>query len=178
MAPRSRTRIVLALLLAALSFGALSATASAHRGGDDAGTTAGKRVALVGTVATVDPAARTLTVTVASKGKHRGWWRHHRLARAAHHGKRRSTSQTFTVNANDLTLPAVGDKVLVKGTLQQDGSVSATALRVLVAAADDDNDDDPSSDDDAANGDDDRGDCAGKGRGHHDDDDDDDRRGS
>jgi len=168
MAPRSRTRVVLALLLAALTLGCFTATAGAHRGGDDSGTAAGKRVALVGTVATVDPTARTFTLTVKNKGKHRGWHhRHHRLARVANHGKKTPATTTYTVNAGELTLPAVGDKALVKGTLQQDGTVTATAIRVLLAAADDNDDDATSGDDDG-----DRGDCAGKGRGHrhHDDD--------
>ncbi len=169
MAPRSRTRIALTLLVAALTFGAFAATASAHRGsGSDSGTTtAGKQVALVGTVATVDPTARTLTLTVKDRGKHRGW-RHHgkgRFARAAHHGKRGRSAETRTVTvlANELALPAVGDKLLVKGTTQADGSVSATELRVLTAANTGDDDGD-------------RGDCNGKSR--HGDDDDDDRRGS
>jgi hypothetical protein len=164
MAPRSKTRIALALLIAALTLGAFAATAGAHRSDDGSGTEAGKRVALVGKVATVDPTARTLTLTVKNKGKHRGW-RHHgkgRVARVAHHGKRGRSAETRTVTvlANELALPAVGDKLLVKGTIQADGSVSATELRVLDAAADDG----------------DRGDCGGKGR--HGDDDDDDRRGS
>lgn len=158
MAPRSKTRIALALLIAALTFGAFAATAGAHRSDDGSGTETGKRVALVGKVATVDPTARTLTLTVKNKGKHRGWHRHHGLARTAHRGKKTPVSTTYTVNANELALPAVGDTLLVKGALQADGSVSATELRVLDAAADDG----------------DRGDCGGKGR-HGDDDD---RRGS
>ncbi len=96
-------------------------------------------VALVGKVATVDPTARTLTLTVKNKGKHRGWHRHHGLARTAHRGKKTPVSKTYTVNANELTLPAVGDKVLVKGTLLADDTVNATAMRVLDAAGDDDN---------------------------------------
>lgn len=165
----------MALLIAALTCGAFAATASAHRSDDGSGTETGKRVALVGKVATVDPAARTLTVTVKNKGKHHGWHRHHGLARTAHRGEKRPVSKTYTVNAGELTLPAVGDKVLVKGTLLADGTVDATAIRVLDAARDDASrdDDDAKGDDHANRG---RGDKGDNGRrGHHDDDDD--RRG-
>jgi hypothetical protein len=171
MTPRSKPRIAfaLALLLAALSFGALSAGASAHKRPGSGTPAAGKPVVLVGTVGAVDATARTFTLTVKDRGKHRGW-RHHgprRLARVAHHGKRGrgAEARTVTVRANELTLPAVGDTLLVKGTTQDDGTVSASDLRVLRAASDDSGDDDH------------HGDCGGKGR-HGDDDDDDDSRGS
>ncbi len=128
----------------------------------------------MGKVATVDPTARTLTLTVKNKGKHRGWHRHHGLARTAHRGKKTPVSKTYTVNANELTLPAVGDKVLVKGTLLADDTVNATAIRVLDAAGDDAKGDDGAKGDDDAKGG--RGDKGDNGRrGHHDDDDD--RRG-
>lgn len=155
MDTRRSTRIAaLAVALMALACASFSATATAHRGSDD-GAKSGRTVVL-GTVATVDASARTFTLTVKGHKWHRGG-KHHRFARAAHRGdgKRSRGEQTriVTVRANELALPTVGQKLLVKGTTLEDGTVSATELKAFSAEG--------------------KGDC--NGRDH--DDDDDDRRG-
>ncbi|MDW5598783.1 hypothetical protein VSS74_30770 [Conexibacter stalactiti] len=152
---RRSTRIAtLVVALLALACASFSATATAHRGSDDDSAKAGRTVVL-GTVATVDASARTFTLTVKGHKWHRGG-KHHRFARAAHRGDgkrlRGGQTRTVTVRANELALPAVGQKLLVKGTTLEDGTVSATELKQFSGEG--------------------KGDCNGR-----DHDDDDDRRG-
>ncbi|HST37904.1 MAG TPA: hypothetical protein VLK58_00275 [Conexibacter sp.] len=177
-----RTRIaqVVAIVLA-LALGTFTATALARDGADDsagtAGTTGttttgttgtttepgvtplpGNRIRVVGFVTARDEAARTFTLKVKNR----------KPASASSRGhKHNRVTRTFTVLANELTIPAVGRQVLVKGAKVDAATIDATRVKVLRG---DDNLNRGGRDDDGDDGD------SGHGRGH-DDDGDDDRRG-
>lgn len=145
---RRTTRVVqFAAVILALLLGTATATALAKNGADDGpgattgttqtGTVSGttpeqpapaRRVRVVGIVSAVDHTARTFTLKAKNRkpvGK----------ARAAEHGRRHRGrnhrhTRTYTVLAGELTIPAVGRQVLVKGAI--DGAtITATRIKVL-----------------------------------------------
>ena len=137
------TRIAkIALVAIALAFGGATATALARSGADgkpggqrgagatQTGTTTtqaparARKIRVVGIVTARDEAARSFTL----KAKNRK--PAERRAHASAHGRKPRVTRTFTVEAGDLTVPAVGRQVLVKGTL--DGTtIAATLVKVL-----------------------------------------------
>jgi len=191
------TRIAkIAFVVLALVLGTATATALARNGADDgaAGTTGttqtgtsgttttptpapARKIRVVGIVSARDEAARAFTLKVKNRKP---------LASAAHRKRGKHTprqTRVYTVQAGDLTIPAVGRQVLVKGTV--DGT-TITATRIKVLRGDDNphrhhgddhrrggedrghgrGDDDPAGDDRGrGRGDDDRG----RGRGGDDD---------
>jgi len=192
------TRIVrIAAVVLALLLGTATATALAKHGADDGpgGTTAttqtdttgttgttttpttpapapARKIRVVGTVSASDAAARSFTLKVKNR-------KPVAKARASKHGRKHRVTRTYTVLAGELTIPAVGRQVLVKGTVE---GTTITATRIKVLRGDDNphrggRDDrggrggDDRSDDDRGRGrggDDPAGDDRGRGRGHDD----------
>ena len=140
------TRIVrIAAVVIALLLGTATATALAKHGADDgqSGTTGttqtgttgttgtttipepapARRIRVVGTVSAVDATARSFTLKVKNR-------KPIAKARASKHGRKHRVTRTYTVLAGELTVPAVGRQVLVKGTVAET-TITATRIKVL-----------------------------------------------
>jgi hypothetical protein len=114
-----------------------------------------RRIRVVGIVGASDPAARSFTLKVKNR-------KPVAKARASKHGRKHRATRTYTVLAGELTIPAVGRQVLVKGTVEGT-TITATRIKVLRG---DDNPRRSGRDDDRGRGGDDRGDDdRGHGRG-------------
>jgi hypothetical protein len=168
----------IAFVALALMLGTATATALAKHGADDGpGSTTGttpttqtgttpttgttppppapaRRIRVVGTVSASDAAARTFTLTVKNRK------RCDRRAHASKRGRRHRATRICTVQAGELTIPAVGRQVLVKGTV--DGT-TITATRVKVLRGEDNPHRGPHGEDHHRGGDD-----HGRGRGRDD----------